>query len=225
MSTQKTILVVISLLLLITATQFSCSESGNEESTVVDSTIQQTVWMGPPANQIPYYSREDGKLIWYGHELIANTSKYLGPKGSVMQITNGMNCQNCHLDAGTKPWGNNYSAVYTTYPKFRERSGGIETIYKRVNDCMERSLNGTALDSNSNKVTVALVGKVGTLHVIRAVADSGGSTESAGQPGHDPAPGQGRLRGTVDYRTGASGRFAAGQAHAQARPGGGVRRQ
>ncbi|QNA46861.1 c-type cytochrome [Lacibacter sediminis] len=108
--------------------------------------------MGPPANQIPYYSREDGKLIWYGHELIANTSKYLGPKGSVLQISNGMNCQNCHLDAGTKPWGNNYSAVYTTYPKFRDRSGGIETIYKRVNDCMERSLNGTALDTNSKEM-------------------------------------------------------------------------
>ncbi|MBP6686839.1 MAG: c-type cytochrome [Lacibacter sp.] len=108
--------------------------------------------MGPPANQIPYYSREDGKLIWYGHQLISNTSKYLGPKGSVLQITNGMNCQNCHLDAGTKPWGNNYGAVYTTYPKFRDRSGGTETIYKRVNDCIERSLNGTALDTASKEM-------------------------------------------------------------------------
>lgn len=152
MNAQKTILVFIILLLLITAIQIGCNESGKKESTAVDSTMQQTVWTGPPANQIPYYSREDGKLIWYGHQLISNTAKYLGPKGSVMQITNGMNCQNCHLDAGTKPWGNNYGAVYATYPRFRDRSGGIETIYKRVNDCIERSLNGTALDTTSKEM-------------------------------------------------------------------------
>jgi len=81
-NTQKTILLFILLLILIAATQFGCNESGNKESTAVDSTIQQTVWMGPPANQIPYYSREDGKLIWYGHQLISNTAKYLGPKDS-----------------------------------------------------------------------------------------------------------------------------------------------
>ncbi|MBI1341622.1 MAG: c-type cytochrome [Terrimonas sp.] len=63
-----------------------------------------------------------------------------------------MNCQNCHLDAGTKPWGNNYSAVYSTYPKIRSRSGQMEGIYKRVNDCFERSLNGSALDSNSREM-------------------------------------------------------------------------
>jgi thiosulfate dehydrogenase len=88
-------------------------------------------------------------LVSYGKQLIENTSKYLGPKGSVMQISNGMNCQNCHLQAGTKPWGNNYYAVASTYPKFRERSGTNETISKRVNDCFERSLNGKALDTTS----------------------------------------------------------------------------
>lgn len=152
LSNGKTILLFISLLLLILLTQLSCNQPGEKEPAVVDSTIQQTVWAGPPANQIPYYSREDGKLIWYGHQLIANTSKYLGPKGSVMQITNGMNCQNCHLEAGTKPWGNNYGGVYSTYPKYRDRSGSIETIYKRINDCIERSLNGTALDTTSTEI-------------------------------------------------------------------------
>jgi thiosulfate dehydrogenase len=58
-----------------------------------------------------------------------------------------MNCQNCHLDAGTRIFGNNYSAVASTYPKYRARSGASENIYKRVNDCFERSLNGKALDT------------------------------------------------------------------------------
>jgi thiosulfate dehydrogenase len=63
-----------------------------------------------------------------------------------------MNCNNCHLDAGTRAWGNNYAAVFSTYPKYRERSGSTETIYKRVNDCFERSLNGQPLDSNSKEM-------------------------------------------------------------------------
>ena len=91
------------------------------------------------------------KWLIYGEDIIANTSIYFGPHGSVAAITNGMNCQNCHLNAGRKNWGNNYSAVFSTYPKFRERSGAIETIYKRVSDCFERSLNGTAPDSNSKE--------------------------------------------------------------------------
>lgn len=67
-----------------------------------------------------------------------------------------MNCQNCHLDAGTRPWGNNYGAVWSTYPKVRARSGKLETVSKRVNDCFERSLNGTALDTTGREMRAIL---------------------------------------------------------------------
>jgi thiosulfate dehydrogenase len=108
------------------------------------------VWTAPDTATIP--KNDQGNLIRYGRELIAHTSEYLGPKGKVMPISNGMNCQNCHLDAGTKTFGNNYSAVASTYPKFRPRSGSNESIEKRVNDCFERSLNGKALDSLSHEM-------------------------------------------------------------------------
>jgi thiosulfate dehydrogenase len=85
--------------------------------------------------------------VEYGKELIAHTAKYIGPNGTVMQISNGMNCQNCHLQAGSVVFGNNYGSVASLYPKFRARSGTIENIYKRVNDCIERSLNGKAIDT------------------------------------------------------------------------------
>ena len=80
-------------------------------------------WHPPDTSQISF--APEGNLIHYGRDLIANTAVYLGPKGSVAAITNGMNCQNCHLDAGTKFFGNNYGAVFSTYPRFRERSGTI----------------------------------------------------------------------------------------------------
>ncbi|KAA2240701.1 c-type cytochrome [Chitinophaga agrisoli] len=110
-----------------------------------------SAWRGPDKYEIPRTS-DSGRLIWYGHELIAHTSHYLGPRGTVRQISNGMNCQNCHLDGGTVPYGNNYGKVYTTYPQFRARNNGIQTIYDRINDCLQRSLNGQPLDSSSREM-------------------------------------------------------------------------
>jgi thiosulfate dehydrogenase len=108
------------------------------------------IWEAPDPLSIK--AENDAELIQYGRNLIAHTSDYLGPEGSVKAMSNGMNCQNCHLDGASKPFGNNYSAVAATYPKFRPRSGTAETIAKRVNDCFQRSLNGQPLDSTSREM-------------------------------------------------------------------------
>ena len=116
------------------------------------SYLGKGVWEAPSLFTDQLTKGEERALIIYGEDLIANTAKYLGPKGIVAQQSNGMNCQNCHLDAGKRIWGNNFGAVYSTYPRYRERSGSIENIYKRVNDCFERSLNGKPLDTNSKEM-------------------------------------------------------------------------
>jgi len=85
----------------------------------------------------------------YGKKLVEHTAVYFGPNGQIAKINNGMNCQNCHLQGGTKEYGNNFFAVASTYPKYRERSGTIENVKKRINDCFERSLNGQPIDTNS----------------------------------------------------------------------------
>src|SRR5688572_25729475 len=56
------------------------------------------VWTAPDSLAIPM--TPEGDLIRYGQELVSHTAAYLGPKGAVMQVSNGMNCQNCHLKAG-----------------------------------------------------------------------------------------------------------------------------
>lgn len=124
--------------------------------------IVQEFWIAPETSTIVDAAEKEN--VEYGKELIAHTAKYLGPKGSVMQISNGMNCQNCHLQAGTAVFGNNYGSVASLYPKFRARSGGVENIQKRVNDCFERSLNGSALDTNSRemKAIVAYINFLGS---------------------------------------------------------------
>lgn len=111
---------------------------------------EEPLWTAPDSTSIP--AGDEGDLIRYGRDLIRYTATYLGPQGTVAPLSNGMNCQNCHLDAGTRPFGNNYGSVASMYPKYRDRSGGLESIEKRVNDCIQRSLNGTPLDSLSNEM-------------------------------------------------------------------------
>jgi len=119
-------------------------------STSSPTPAARAVWQAPDTTLIPEDAQ--GELIRYGHQLIAHTSVYLGPKGKVTPISNGMNCQNCHLKAGTVPFGNNYGKVASTYPKFRSRSGTIEGFEKRINDCIERSLNGKPLQTDSREM-------------------------------------------------------------------------
>jgi len=137
-----------------TALQDSANAGQNKDMTVY--------WKAPDLSTIG-----DSVLkaqVIYGRDLIAQTAKYFGPGGSISKSSNGMNCQNCHLDAGTRVWGNNYGSVASLYPKFRARSGTIESISKRVNDCFERSLNGKAIDTAGNemKAIVAYISYLGS---------------------------------------------------------------
>lgn len=118
-------------------------------------------WKAPDTLSIP--QNDTGNLIRYGRELVSNTGYYFGPSGKINHFANGMNCQNCHLDAGTKLYANPYNAVFSIYPKFRARSGSVEHLERRINDCMERSMNGRKLDSLSKEMRamVAYINWVG----------------------------------------------------------------
>ncbi len=136
---------------------------GGDTTTTADHlvTSDSDVWTPPDTSSIPYNA--SGNLIRYGRALVAKTAVYFGPKGKVNHFANGMNCQNCHLKAGTKLYANSFSAVYSIYPKLRSRSGMIENLERRINDCMERSLNGKKIDSLSHEMRalVAYINWVG----------------------------------------------------------------
>ena len=121
------------------------------EKSLANDDSKKDEWHTPDINLVP--ETPEGEMIRYGRELILNTAKYFGPKGIVAPITNGMNCQNCHLEAGTRSFGNSLVLVASTYPKFRGRSGRIESIEFRINDCMQRSLNGKGIDSLSKEMS------------------------------------------------------------------------
>lgn len=138
------------ILIVILSKSFSCSKTTGNTISSTRSYSETEEWQAPDTSGIPF--TEEGFLIQYGKELIANTALYLGPNGIKGNQSNGMNCQNCHLDAGARLYANSFAAVASTYPKYRDRSGKLESIEYRINECMERSLNGKALDSQSKEM-------------------------------------------------------------------------
>jgi thiosulfate dehydrogenase len=162
----------------------SCSDNNrnktnHENDTVsnnrpLEKLLESDEWVAPDTNTIP--GNDSGNLIKYGRILVSHTAEYFGPKGKINHFANGMNCQNCHLEAGTKLYANSYSAVYAVYPKFRPRSGTVEHLEKRINDCMERSMNGKKLDSLSKEMRamVAYINWVGK-DVKKGVSPKGAS--------------------------------------------------
>ncbi len=54
----------------------------NIHNSAADSLVANAIWQGKGLDQIPAET-EEGKLIAYGRDLIANTSVYLGPNGTV----------------------------------------------------------------------------------------------------------------------------------------------
>nr|MCU0335806.1 cytochrome C [Chitinophagaceae bacterium] len=143
---------VLAIVLAVTVALVRLFVTPEEQAPVAAAAVAPEAWTGPSLLTDRQLQGPERALVAYGADLVANTARYLGPQGSVAHLSNGLNCQNCHLDAGRRAWGNNYGAVASTYPKYRDRSGHIESIAHRVNDCFERSLNGQALDTTSREM-------------------------------------------------------------------------
>ncbi len=143
-------LVVLYFLLWFILSPTSSQKEGKKDFATNSSDTVSRVWNPPDFENIP--AEAGSELVSYGRELIIHTGKYFGPKGKISTKANGMNCQNCHLQGGTKLFGNNFSLVASTYPKFRARSGKFETIAARVNGCMQRSMNGSPVDTSSKEM-------------------------------------------------------------------------
>lgn len=158
----RIILQILALLLIVFGITiwFSNYQAGKKEISEERQKVwpvydHSAIWKAPD----PFLAKTDAEkdLIAYGRDLIVHTQDYYGEDGLVRPASiNNLNCQSCHLDAGSKPFGNNYFAVASTYPQIRARSGALETIPKRVNDCFQRSLNGQPIDTTSREMQAIL---------------------------------------------------------------------
>ena len=119
--------------------------------------IDLTKWTAPDIASVgddPF-----GKLVKYGHALISDTANQIGPTAAdpARRFTgNNLNCQSCHLDAGTRPYAMPLTGIWGQFPQYRGREGSVDTLEVRINGCMERSMNGRALASDSREMVAML---------------------------------------------------------------------
>ncbi len=85
-----------------------------------------------------------GDMVRMGRDIFVNTQKY-----AKRYVGNGLNCVNCHLQEGRKPFAAPLWAAYPMYPVFRNKSRAVVTFENRVQDCFRYSMDGIAptLDS------------------------------------------------------------------------------
>ncbi|MEO8677585.1 MAG: c-type cytochrome [Vicinamibacterales bacterium] len=100
-----------------------------------------------PGRVVPSIATED-----YGRRLIAQTSEMLGPDHPDPErryTASRLSCASCHLGTGTEPGTLNLLQVTEHYPRFSGRVNANTDIEDRINECMQRSMNGKPLPMDS----------------------------------------------------------------------------
>jgi thiosulfate dehydrogenase len=103
-------------------------------------------WTIPDPDSLPDDSF--GRAVRRGRDLIVKTSSLIGPDATdpaMRYAGNGLDCQSCHLQAGTQRFGLPLAGVWGVFPTYIARENEVRTLEERINGCMERSMNGRAL--------------------------------------------------------------------------------
>ncbi|TCZ52774.1 c-type cytochrome [Roseicella aquatilis] len=122
------------------------ASSSPASAPVAQQPATPAAWEVPDPDSLP----EDafGRTVRRGRDLIAKTSSLIGPDAAdpAMRFAgNGLECQSCHLRAGTQQFGLPLAGVWGVFPTYIGREDEVRTLEERVNGCMERSMNGRAL--------------------------------------------------------------------------------
>lgn len=100
-----------------------------------------------------------GRTVRRGRDLIARTSSLIGPDAAdpaMRHAGNGLDCQSCHIQAGTQQFGIPLAGIWGVFPQYIGRENEVRTLEERVNGCMERSMNGRALPVDGDEMKAIL---------------------------------------------------------------------
>jgi thiosulfate dehydrogenase len=111
----------------------------------------------------------------YGRRLITQTSELLGPDVAdpAMRMSGSrLQCASCHLAAGAEPGTLTLLQAADHYPRFSGRVGAKTDIEDRVNECMQRSMNGKPLDRKSPEM-IAMASYIRSLGALNQALGAG----------------------------------------------------
>ena len=93
---------------------------------------------------------------------------------------NRLRCTSCHLDNGSRPAAMPWLGTTTRYPRYRERPGKEESLARRINECIARSLAGKMVPEGGQDMR-DMVAAIGTLRDTPRPPDAR-VVKVAGQP-------------------------------------------
>lgn len=109
----------------------------------------------PGADTIP--TGPLGDAVRYGQRIVNDT-----PNAVAGYVGNALTCAQCHLGNGTVANAAPFAGLPGLFPEYRSRTGRVETLEERINDCFLRSMNGRALPAYSPQM-IALLAYIGWL--------------------------------------------------------------
>lgn len=93
-----------------------------------------------------------GDEVRLGRNIFVHTQQY-----AKRYVGNGLNCVNCHMQEGRKPFAAPLWAAYPLYPMYRDKSRQVITFQERLQDCFRFSLNGIAPTLDSREIEALTV--------------------------------------------------------------------
>lgn len=164
----------------------ACNDTGDSSASVVgDSAVAvggatraAAEFRVPPDSEIP-----DGVLgasIRRGRALLNATRDSLP-----QHVGNELRCTSCHLTDGRQANAIPWVGVYARFPQYRSRNDDVNVLADRINDCFQRSMNGTALpaDGQAMKDMIAYMAFLSRGYAV------GSDVEGQGLPDLAPLPG------------------------------------
>ena len=124
-----------------------------------------------------------------GRALLRNTRDSLPG-----HVGNQLACISCHSADGTRKNALPLVGVYARFPQYRARSGRVDLLEDRVNDCFERSMSGRAIDRGGADMRDLIA----YMAFLSRGIPAGAQTEGQGVPALEPLVGD-TSRGAMLY--------------------------
>ncbi len=132
-------------------------------------------------------------MIRFGQLVFVDTQRY-----AKAYVGNGLNCVNCHLDAGRKAGAAPLWAAYVAYPAFRTKDHLVNTFERRLDGCFRYSMNGRMPPADS----AVIVGLVAYSFWLATGAPVGAQLAGRGYPEvAQPPLAPSATRGAREYTT------------------------
>ncbi|MES2366702.1 MAG: c-type cytochrome [Pseudomonadota bacterium] len=120
-------------------------DAGQPDPKQLSVSTQPTHFTPPSESDMP--KGEMGDMIKLGRNIFVHTQVY-----AKNLVGNGLNCVNCHLDAGRKADSAPLWAAYVSFPAYRSKNHKVNSFEDRLAGCFRFSMNGTPPAYNSKEM-------------------------------------------------------------------------